>query len=421
MAATISSYSNNSEKLARFINITNNKMGIPLKPSDVNESNLQFKANKKGEITFALNGIKGVGDSAAGYIVEEREKNGEFVSFYDFVSRMKNYSLTKASIEALIKTDAFRFTGINRNTLLEAYPTLNDIAANAYKNKRNGRKSIFRLFDDRIGEKLSIPEMKEIPDDNDKIDKWEKAHLSMYVTNDPLRDYKNYMNDPRIVTPDLLEEKFNRGAFGFSRGDKVYILAIVGEYSPITTKNNKKLAKSTLDSKNVSVPYIAFDSFLKSANSKILQQSFSPALIKGIINETSDNLEIIINDICDVRPDIYFSETGASYLDEIPPNFELSNQGAKQKVITGKTQKKTGNLDVATRPKGVYICLDVKTEFKSVLNLLTQNQGMSDVYVFNRNNPQDGGVKLNLTVNNNQELRESLAKMIGITNVHIEM
>src|SRR5690606_3736178 len=48
-------------------------MGIPVLGPDVNESELKFTVNKKGEIRFGLGGMKGVGESAVLEIVRERK------------------------------------------------------------------------------------------------------------------------------------------------------------------------------------------------------------------------------------------------------------------------------------------------------------------------------------------------------------
>ncbi len=65
-------------------------MGIHTMGPDVNESFLKFGVNQKGEIRFGLGGVKGMGESAANAIIEEREKNGQFSSLFDFAERIRN-------------------------------------------------------------------------------------------------------------------------------------------------------------------------------------------------------------------------------------------------------------------------------------------------------------------------------------------
>ena len=51
---------------------------------DVNESQIGFGVNKKGEIRFGLSAIKGMGTPAAEAIVSEREQNGPYKDIFDF-------------------------------------------------------------------------------------------------------------------------------------------------------------------------------------------------------------------------------------------------------------------------------------------------------------------------------------------------
>ena len=49
-------------------------MGLKVLGPDINESQKGFAVNKKGEIRFGFSGMKGVGDTALDFLIEEREK-----------------------------------------------------------------------------------------------------------------------------------------------------------------------------------------------------------------------------------------------------------------------------------------------------------------------------------------------------------
>ena len=106
------------------------KMGVPVDPPDVNRSDVVFDV-VNGRIVFGLKGIKGMGDSAAKAIIAEREANGPYKNFMDFLKRIGvktdedgKVLINKKAIEVLIKTGAFDNTGkedgtnYNRVTLL---------------------------------------------------------------------------------------------------------------------------------------------------------------------------------------------------------------------------------------------------------------------------------------------------------------
>jgi DNA polymerase-3 subunit alpha len=63
-------------------------MRISVLPPDVNESEMNFTVNRKGDIRFGLGGIKGVGEAAVEAILHEREQHGKFLSLFDFLERV---------------------------------------------------------------------------------------------------------------------------------------------------------------------------------------------------------------------------------------------------------------------------------------------------------------------------------------------
>jgi DNA polymerase-3 subunit alpha len=85
MAAVLNNQ-NNIEKISFFMEECK-QMGISVLGPDINESELSFTVNKKGEVRFGMSGMKGVGDKAVESIVEERNENGLYKSIYDFARR----------------------------------------------------------------------------------------------------------------------------------------------------------------------------------------------------------------------------------------------------------------------------------------------------------------------------------------------
>jgi len=71
-------------------------------------------------IRFGLAGVKGVGELAAQKIIEEREKNGAFADFPDFVQRVDGRAINKRVLEHLVKTGAFDFSGAARKSLFDS-------------------------------------------------------------------------------------------------------------------------------------------------------------------------------------------------------------------------------------------------------------------------------------------------------------
>ncbi len=90
-------------------------MGIKVMGPDVNESNLKFTVNPKGDIRFGLGAIKGVGEAAVQSIMEEREKNGPYKGIFDFVQRVNLNACNKKNLECLVLAGGFdTFTELRR-------------------------------------------------------------------------------------------------------------------------------------------------------------------------------------------------------------------------------------------------------------------------------------------------------------------
>jgi DNA polymerase-3 subunit alpha len=83
------------------------RMGQMVLGPDVNESKQGFAVNIKGEIRFGLGGLKGVGEAAVESIIEEREKNGPYVSIFELIKRINQRAVNKKTLENLVYAGAF--------------------------------------------------------------------------------------------------------------------------------------------------------------------------------------------------------------------------------------------------------------------------------------------------------------------------
>lgn len=81
---------------------------------DVNESQIGFGVNKKGEIRFGLSAIKGMGTPAAEAIVSEREQNGPYKDIFDFAERVNLANVNRKAFESLAYSGGFDGFGVMR-------------------------------------------------------------------------------------------------------------------------------------------------------------------------------------------------------------------------------------------------------------------------------------------------------------------
>ena len=86
---------------------------------DIRHSSLDIPSPQSGDgvIRFGLAGIKGVGEQAGQKIIAERDANGPFKDFRDFLLRVDSRALNKRVLECLVATGAFDFSGADREEL----------------------------------------------------------------------------------------------------------------------------------------------------------------------------------------------------------------------------------------------------------------------------------------------------------------
>ena len=253
MAAVLSSYMGNSDKLIKYIASCNHS-GIPVLPPDVNSSDLEFTPLEDG-VRFGLAGVRGVGEKVAQIIIDEREANGAYTSLHDFVNRVPSSAFNRKTLEALVKSGAFDSTGYTRKQLMyfiDETPLLEG-AAKRQKDRDAGQLDMFSMFaevDDSFKEE--IPEPDGIEWDKRTLLAFEKEILKMYVSDHPLRPYENYLAHSMKYTLAQLADR--------ESGIKSIKLAgMVSEVNTRRTKRGTLMANFVLEDTTGHVECVCFD------------------------------------------------------------------------------------------------------------------------------------------------------------------
>ncbi len=202
MAAVLSHNLNDASKLA-FLMIETRRMGIQVLPPDINESDYLYTVNKQGNIRYGLGGAANVGSKAVQAIIEEREANGPYKSFFDFIKRVDLRRVNKRTIESLIKAGAFDyFEGTHRAQYLQTDSKGVSFLEKAIKFGNDFKKNEASMQTSLFGNSadMQIPE-PEIPQcepwsDLEKLEK-EKEVTGLYLSGHPLdtflMQYKYYV------------------------------------------------------------------------------------------------------------------------------------------------------------------------------------------------------------------------------------
>ena len=237
MAANLTRNRDDIAEITKFMDECR-AVNIPVKGPDVNESELNFTVNQKGEIRFGLGGVKGVGAGAVEAIVSERQSNGLFKNIFDFFERVNLNACNKKTIEALSYSGAFdNFPEIKREqffigngkdeTFLE---TLLRYGNKYQEDKRSNMNSLFGGFDTIEIAKPQIP-FADSWSTIERLNK-EKELVGIYLSSHPLDDY--YMILKYVCNTELkdLEEQ------KYSNPEKELIIGgIVTSFKTGTAKN----------------------------------------------------------------------------------------------------------------------------------------------------------------------------------------
>jgi DNA polymerase-3 subunit alpha len=178
----------NTEKLAEYI-AEAREFGIEVMQPDVNESEMFFAPAREGKaIRFGLVAIKNVGEAAVEAILKARKENGNFKSLSELCERVDGRSLTRKTLEALIKTGACDAFGQTRAMLFVQIERTLSRAASILSDKQKGQSSLFGALEEKappMPEAISnLPEWPQ-----HELLAHEKELLGFYVTGHPLTPF----------------------------------------------------------------------------------------------------------------------------------------------------------------------------------------------------------------------------------------
>ena len=100
----------NEEDTLKYLSEILQAKAISIKSPDINQSGMSMISNQDSSTIFwGLGSIKGIGEETAMQIINERNKNGNYLSFADFYFRhiFKGSKVKKQTFEALISSGCF--------------------------------------------------------------------------------------------------------------------------------------------------------------------------------------------------------------------------------------------------------------------------------------------------------------------------
>lgn len=381
MASVLTHNLNDIKKITYYIEETQ-RQKTPVLGPDINESDLNFTVNKKGEIRFGLAAIKSVGEKAAREIMRERDENGPYTSPFNFIERVDLKTINKRCIEALISSGALdSFTNIHRAQYFQILKSYNNNEesfierlikyGNRYREKANSAQ--VSLFGGEENSELYEPEIPSCePWTSIEQLKNEKDYIGFYLSGHPLDKYS--LEKKLFANCQLDELSDDLSPF---EGKTLNLIGSLNNCEKRQTKTGKEFGKFIFEDQSSSREIALFGKDYIKFNPYLIEGLF--VLIKATVRKkgwgdeaSRDNLEFKILEIEDL--DEVLDKYGRGVKLIIP--IESIDKNFVDK-ITKAAKKSKGKLNLSFFIKDVNE--DLEVTLKARKHLISINKFLEEI------------------------------------------
>ena len=235
----LNAYPGNAEKISVAVEECH-RLGIPVLPPDVNNSEAQFSIEQRDDtraaVRFGLATIKNVGASAVLPIIEARAKEGPFQAIEHMCRAADLRGLNRKALESLIKAGAFDSFG-DRGAISRSVPRIQALAQSEAALRQSNQTSMFDLFGESVPTPLSHISLPEIETPASDKRAWELELLGVDLSgNSALRTLSSNADSDAIMSRSqigreiagkkiLLVGQVSGATQRLTRGQKPYIIA----------------------------------------------------------------------------------------------------------------------------------------------------------------------------------------------------
>ena len=370
MAALLTSLQGNATKNSLYLGECR-EMGIEIMVPDINVSHADFtpvpdlseSPNTPGSIHYGLAAVRNLSTSASSHAITEREQNGKYTSFYNFLDRAHKDLLNKRALETLIQAGAFDSLGHSRLGLM----TIREESAAITLSTKTGQdKGMVSLFDVALSE--SHDDRPPIPTGeyrkNELLSR-EKEMLGAHISGHPLAGIENSL---RKRTRCSLAEVENIPISMSGESAQVTLGGIVMRLNIRKTRAGQMMSYFRLEDTVGGVETVVFPRTWQEYNHIITEDAV--LLVTGKLNKEEDSLKLFSHKIEQFKPttvDIHSS----SLVLRLPEETEHSDLLDEIKTIlssypgTSQVRLRFTNK-IATLP--AWFGVEVTPELKSELS-----------------------------------------------------
>ena len=212
MAALLSNEIHNTDKIGVFVSECH-RMGMEILPPDLNVSQLRFAPevllNGSKGVRYGLAAIKNCGEGAMAIAIEDREKNGKFLSLDDFATRLDSKVVNKRILENLAKAGALDWTEETRAGMCARLEQVTASASSAQRDRASGQVSMFDSMEFAKPAAKTKSKRSEF-----SVEEWskderlthEKELLGFYVTGHPLDKFRSVIDSNKYRRIGLVDD-----------------------------------------------------------------------------------------------------------------------------------------------------------------------------------------------------------------------
>lgn len=219
--------------------------GVKIENPDVQYPSSRFEV-KEDKVLFALSAIKNVGTGIAEKIKEERGK-GEFLSYENFVERMRKLGLNKKGLEAFIYAGALDSLSGNRREKIESIDKVLDYANKKSKSDDIQQMNLFGGSNKNLVQ-FQLPHLEEYP--MELLLEKEKEFLGFYISANPLDQSRALFQS--FAFRDLASLKEEEG------DHPIWSFGILENLKKTQTKKGEAMAFADLEDYQSSLPLVFF-------------------------------------------------------------------------------------------------------------------------------------------------------------------
>ncbi len=246
-AANLTNEINDTTKMTEYMESARGE-GIEILPPDINYSEKYFNV-VDNKVFYGLIGIKGMGSSAVDVIIAEREANGLYTSFMDFLERVDLRSVNKKVLETSIQSGLFdKIEESNRATLMHNLERMLDHVNSIKEQSQYGQVSLFGDSQDEITPELHLEAAEDLS--SKEVLEIEKALLGFYFSGHPLDDYRQFWNKCTNLKLDQVTR---------ASSEKDYtIIGMIKSIRTMMTKKGSKMAFAQIEDFGGTIDLVLF-------------------------------------------------------------------------------------------------------------------------------------------------------------------